>query len=387
MKLPILARRSRADRHRPPSQRPPPHHAKAPAKHPPRAEGRGEQGRDTASRRKDFFHPSETRSTGTVTVGGQPIAYDAVAGTLVVHAKDWEDTDALEADADASPGGQGQERARSPKRRCSTRPISSRARPPRAGRSPSCSTAAPAPRPSGCTWARSARCACVTADARHNPPAPYSTVNNDQSLLDASDLVFIDAPGTGFSRIAGKDKEKAFYGVDQDIDAFTDFITQFLTKYGRWNSPKYVFGESYGTMRARGPDAGAAEGRRRSERRDPAVGHPQLGLHARRPAAQSGHRHALCRRAADLCGDGLVLQQGAEPAGRPARLPRPGRAVRDRRLCGGAAQGRTTCPTPSGSGSRSSSRPTPACRCPICSRPTSGSNMARSRRSCSASKA
>ena len=92
----------------------------------------------------------------------------------------------------------------------------------------------------------------ATIDTRHTPGAPYATVNNDQSLLDASDLVFIDAPGTGFSRIAGKDKEKAFYGVDQDIYAFTQFITQFLTKYDRWNSPKYVFGESYGTMRAAG---------------------------------------------------------------------------------------------------------------------------------------
>ena len=91
----------------------------------------------------------------------------------------------------------------------------------------------------------------VTADGRHTN-APYSVVNNDQTLLDASDLVFIDAPGTGFSRIAGKDKEKSFYGVDQDIDAFTKFITQFLTKYGRWSSPKYVFGESYGTMRGAG---------------------------------------------------------------------------------------------------------------------------------------
>jgi len=91
----------------------------------------------------------------------------------------------------------------------------------------------------------------VTQDTRHTP-APYSVVDNDQSLLDASDLVFIDAPGTGFSRIAGKDKEKAFYGVDQDIDAFGQFITQFLTKYGRWSSPKYVFGESYGTMRGAG---------------------------------------------------------------------------------------------------------------------------------------
>ena len=65
-----------------------------------------------------------------------------------------------------------------------------------------------------------------------------------------SDLVFIDAPGTGFSRIAGKDKEKAFFGVDQDAYAFAEFITQFLAKYGRWNSPKYLFGESYGTPRS-----------------------------------------------------------------------------------------------------------------------------------------
>jgi carboxypeptidase C (cathepsin A) len=92
----------------------------------------------------------------------------------------------------------------------------------------------------------------ATPDRIHSPPAPYPAINNDESLLDASDLVFIDAPGTGFSRIAGKDKEKAFYGVDQDIRAFTDFISQFLTKYGRWNSPKYVFGESYGTMRGAG---------------------------------------------------------------------------------------------------------------------------------------
>jgi len=90
----------------------------------------------------------------------------------------------------------------------------------------------------------------VTATDAHTPAAPYSLINNASSLLDASDLVFIDAPGTGFSRIAGKDKEKAFYGVDQDAYAFAQFISQFLTKYGRWNSPKYLFGESYGTPRS-----------------------------------------------------------------------------------------------------------------------------------------
>jgi carboxypeptidase C (cathepsin A) len=90
----------------------------------------------------------------------------------------------------------------------------------------------------------------VTAIDAHTPAAPYSLVNNSSSLLDATDLVFIDAPGTGFSRIAGKDKEKAFFGVDQDAYAFAEFITQFLSKYGRWNSPKYLFGESYGTPRS-----------------------------------------------------------------------------------------------------------------------------------------
>ena len=90
----------------------------------------------------------------------------------------------------------------------------------------------------------------VTLDDTHTPAAPYDVVNNDQSLLDASDLVFIDAPGTGFSRIAGEDKEKAFYGVDADAHAFAEFVSGFLLKYGRWNSPKYLFGESYGTPRA-----------------------------------------------------------------------------------------------------------------------------------------
>jgi carboxypeptidase C (cathepsin A) len=90
----------------------------------------------------------------------------------------------------------------------------------------------------------------VTSTDAHTPAAPYSLVNNGSSLLDATDLVFIDAPGTGFSRVAGKDKEKTFFGVDQDAYAFAEFISQFLSKYGRWNSPKYLFGESYGTSRS-----------------------------------------------------------------------------------------------------------------------------------------
>ena len=90
----------------------------------------------------------------------------------------------------------------------------------------------------------------LTTDTEHDAAAPYKIVNNTYSLLDVTDLVFIDAPGTGFSRIFGKDKEKAFWGTDPDAHAFERFIRRFLTKYDRWNSPKYLFGESYGTPRS-----------------------------------------------------------------------------------------------------------------------------------------
>src|SRR5690242_9327123 len=76
------------------------HHPKVRAAHPPKTEATKKT--DATEPLKPFFQPSEVRSTGTVTVGGQPIAFDAIAGTLVVHAKDWSDTDTLEAGADKS---------------------------------------------------------------------------------------------------------------------------------------------------------------------------------------------------------------------------------------------------------------------------------------------
>ncbi|NBU25487.1 MAG: peptidase S10 [Gammaproteobacteria bacterium] len=90
----------------------------------------------------------------------------------------------------------------------------------------------------------------LTTNDSHTPAAPYSVVANEFSLLDVTDMVFIDAPGTGFSRVAGKDRQQAFYGIDQDAYAFTDFIRQFLGRQNRWNSPKFLFGESYGTTRS-----------------------------------------------------------------------------------------------------------------------------------------
>ena len=86
-------------------------------------------------------------------------------------------------------------------------------------------------------------------DLQHPVGGPYKVLPNPYTLLDSADLVFIDAPGTGYSRISGKDATKAFYGVDQDAAAFDRFIRRFLTKYNRWSSPRFLFGESYGTTR------------------------------------------------------------------------------------------------------------------------------------------
>jgi len=82
--------------------------------------------------------------------------------------------------------------------------------------------------------------------------APYRIVANPHSLIDRSDLVFIDAVGTGYSRPLGDMKGPEFWGVDGDIDAFAKAIQRWVTKYNRWDSPKFIMGESYGTLRAGG---------------------------------------------------------------------------------------------------------------------------------------
>src|SRR6185437_7980827 len=79
---------------------------------------------------------------------------------------------------------------------------------------------------------------------------PFQLVPNQDSLLDKSDLVFIDAPLTGYSRAVGKGTAKDFTGVDQDLHAFDRFIVRYLSVNQRWNSPKFLIGESYGTTRS-----------------------------------------------------------------------------------------------------------------------------------------
>ena len=188
----------------------------------------------------------EAESDAAVTAGGQHVDYHAVAGTLIVHPKGWDDAAKTGVDVDKTGDDAN------PTAEASMFYVAYFRK-----------TVRPEARPitflynggpgSASVWLHMGAFGprrVVTLDHEHGPAAPYQLVNNDESLLDASDLVFIDAPGTGFSRIAGKDKEKKFWGIDQDGHAFSDFIAAFLSKYGRWNSPKYLFGESYGTTRS-----------------------------------------------------------------------------------------------------------------------------------------
>src|SRR5919202_153569 len=81
------------------------------------------------------------------------------------------------------------------------------------------------------------------------PPAPYAMVDNPDSLLDHTDLVFINPVGTGYSAAVAPRTNKDFWGVDEDARAIKQFIKRYLTVFNRWNSPKFLFGESYGTPR------------------------------------------------------------------------------------------------------------------------------------------
>jgi carboxypeptidase C (cathepsin A) len=199
--------------------------------------------------------PADSTTEGTVTVGGQAIPYRAVAGTLTVGS-----TDALDAlfgldgmllpdSGEKKPDPAKPEEAPATARMFYTAYFKK--------------GAASETRPvmffynggpgSSSMWLHMGSFGprrVVTTDTQHEVAAPYKITSNQYSLLDVTDVVFIDAPGTGFSRIMGKDKEKAFWGVDPDAHAYERFIRRFLTKFDRWNSPKYLFGESYGTPRS-----------------------------------------------------------------------------------------------------------------------------------------
>ena len=90
----------------------------------------------------------------------------------------------------------------------------------------------------------------IPSDAKDDGAPPYPIVDNPGSLLDVTDLVFIDPPGTGFSHLIGKTEGKEFYGVTADAKAVAEVIRRWLSDNNRWNSPHYLGGESYGTSRS-----------------------------------------------------------------------------------------------------------------------------------------
>lgn len=210
------------------------------------ADAADDAGANALSQSPRFLSDERSLTQGSVTVGGQKLDYQAEAGLLVVHL-----TDPMDADPPLPKGErEGPLPPQQPEAAMSyVAYFKGKVADPRRpvtfifNGGPGSST----------MWLHMGAFGpkrVLTLTDSHTPPAPYRIVNNDYSLLDASDLVFIDAPGTGFGLLRGKDKEKAFFGVDPDADAFANFIVEFITRHGRWNSPKYLFGESYGTTRA-----------------------------------------------------------------------------------------------------------------------------------------
>ena len=199
--------------------------------------------------------PSEVTTPGAVEVGGQHIAYNAVVGTITVGGTDAQDAQ-LGMDGKPMPGTQlAASEPKDPKDASPTARISYVAyfkKDAKAEDRPVTFFYNGGPG-SSTVWLHMGSLGpkhVVTSGDQHVPAAPYRLVDNAYSLLDVSDLVFVDMPGTGFGRLMGKDAEKAFWGVDEDANAFARFIARFITKFNRWNSPKYIFGESYGTTRS-----------------------------------------------------------------------------------------------------------------------------------------
>ncbi len=180
--------------------------------------------------KKEPPKPEQSVTQHTSVIGGVPVTYTATAGTLVVrNEKDepWASigyTAYVRKDAGVAPH----------------RPIAF------------CYNGGPG---SSSIWLHMGALGprrVVVADAAPTPPPPYQVVDNGYSILDKADVVLIDPVGTGLSKPVGEFKDKDFWGVDPDIESVSRFIKQYVTDNGRWNSPKYLIGESYGTTRSAG---------------------------------------------------------------------------------------------------------------------------------------
>jgi carboxypeptidase C (cathepsin A) len=193
------------------------------------AAGAGKDGGKGADKKKNPPRPERQVTTNHTTVlGGRTLSYTATAGTLNLKDDKGEDRAsvfyvAYVADAMAD---------------TSTRPVTF------------CFNGGPG---SSAVWLQFGAFGprrIDIPDTLASPPAPYRLVDNDQGILDLTDMVFIDPVGTGFSRAVGDTDAKEFHGVKGDVESVGEFIWRWLTRNNRWNSPKFLAGESYGTTRA-----------------------------------------------------------------------------------------------------------------------------------------
>ena len=214
--------------------------AAAPAQEPrtPTAQATAEQHRDTTEHKdtdnkdnKDAATPIPPEKTvpthHEVTLGGKTLKYTATAGTLLIRDEEDKPYGSIFYVAYTLDGAEPQ-----------SRPVSFLY-----NGGPGSST----------LWLHMGSFSPVRIETDSpNPTAgpPFKLVPNQYSLLDKTDLVFIDAPLTGYSRAVGKGTAKDFAGVDQDLRAFDRFIQRYLNVNQRWNSPKFLIGESYGTTRS-----------------------------------------------------------------------------------------------------------------------------------------
>ena len=172
--------------------------------------------------------PARWESSHSIVVNGQPVAYDAVVGSIIL--RDTEDTATGELFYTAYVRTNGGD--------SSSRPIVF------------AYNGGPG---SASFWLHMGIMGprrVETPNVGQQAPPPYPLVDNEYTLLDIADVVMIDPIGTGFSRPLGDTEGEEFWGVDEDARSLTQFIRRFLSEYERWNSPRYLLGESYGTTRS-----------------------------------------------------------------------------------------------------------------------------------------
>ncbi len=181
---------------------------------------------------------SETRHT--VTLGGSSLAYTATAGRIILKAEDEKEGEKAKAAIFFVAYTLDRPDGRSSDEHAAKRPITFSF------------NGGPG---SSSVWLHlgllGPRRVVLEQDGRPLPP-PYRLVDNDFTLLDKTDLVFIDPVTTGFSRAVPGEKDKQFHGFKPDIESVGDFIRLYVSRYHRWGSPRYLIGESYGTTRAAG---------------------------------------------------------------------------------------------------------------------------------------